>query len=590
MKFRELVSFCWLMTHGYRSTFVNIALAGSAVSILQMALPYLFALVVDEVIHYKQLDLVPYLGIAFLILFVAIQLLFGLHIGSWGTLKVDFHNELKQRAFERIIRTEASTLDDLQTGDLITTINSNVTGFSNVALYGMRLITGSALQFVIAVTIVATIDVLAASVLALSGVATLIVGVVRGRTSRAHRVRHRKVYGDYVALLLEIINARAEVRRLGSRVTAVSWILKRHNAALRALLRAFWVDLTGERSVEFVALAATMALYAITAALVAAESMTLGTFLALVEYFVIGRVAIAQMGWGHVQLQHDIAGIMRVHVAWHRPAEVTGSIIPRGRSERDTQGAHVRHDGDGVAFDAVRFRYRPEGEEVLRGVSFRVGVGERLAIVGRSGAGKTSLIQLLLRLYQPTAGTLTVAGRDVREYSLDNLRRMVSVVYQNPLLFADTVRSNLAPPWFEGDDRLLLSACERVGLADWVTALRGGLDTEMRNLAVSRGERQRLAVARMLVRKPELIVLDEATSGIDDAREAAVYDAIFEELPGRTVLIVSHRPSTINRADRVAFLHAGEIAAVGAHESLLRCDDRYRSLLSGEPTANGSTA
>ena len=590
MKFRELFAFSWRMTRGYRSTFVNMAIASSAVSVLQMTIPYLFALVVDEVIHYKQLDLVPYLGIAFLILFVAIQLLSGCSSASWGTLKVDFHNELKQRAFERIIRTEASVLDDMQTGDLVTTINSNIAGFSNIALYTLWTVVSSALQFSIAVAIVATIDLLAAAVLAVSGVATLIVGMLRGRTSRAYRVRHRSLYGDYVALLFEFIDARAEIRRLGSRATAVSWILGKHNTALRALLRALWVDLVGERSVEFVALAATLVLYGLTAALVATESMTLGTFLALVEYFVLGRLAIVRMGWGHVQLQHDIAGITRVHAAWQRPAELTGPIIvPAAHAGGPDQGRGTGdgRESDGVALDAVRFRYRPDGEEVLRGVSLRMARGERLALVGRSGGGKTSLIQLLLRLYRPVEGRIFVSGRDVRELSLEELRRAVGVVYQNPMLFADTVRSNLAPPWFEGDDSALRSACERVGLGDWLAALSQGLDTLMADAAISRGERQRLAIARTILRRPDVLILDEATSGIDDARESAVYDAIFEDLPGCTALIVSHRPSTIRRAGRVAFLDAGKIAAMGTHEDLLSRNAGYRALVFADSATDG---
>lgn len=585
MSMHELAAFSWRMTRGYRATFVNMAIASSAVAVLEMALPYLFALVVDEVIHYRQIALIPYLGIAFLILFAAIQLLSACASAAWGTLKVDFHHELKQRAFERIIRTEASVLDDIKTGDLITTINSNVTGFSNLALYTLRTVVNSALQFAIAVAVVATIDLLAAGVLAASGVATLIAGAAGGARSRARRLHHRSAYGDYVALLLEFVNARAEVRRLGSRATAVRWVLRKHNAALRALFRALWTDVAGERAVELVALAATLVLYGLTAALAAAESMTLGTFLALVEYFVIGRLAIARMGWGHVQLQHDVAGIIRVRAAWQRPAEAAGPVIAPAAAPRPD--AAPDRDGDGISLDTVRFRYRPDGPEVLRGVSLRVARGERLALVGRSGAGKTSLIQLLLRLYRPTGGRLFVGGRDVRAFPLAELRRVVGVAYQNPLLFADTVRANLIPPWYGGGDGPVSSACERVGLGGWLGSLRHGLDTRMTDAAISRGERQRLAIARTMLRRPEVLILDEATSGIDDARESAVYDAIFDDLRGRTALIVSHRPSTVRRAERVAFLDAGEIAAVGSHRELLRGHAGYRSLMAGGGAASG---
>lgn len=581
MRGRDLAAFSWQMTRGYRATFVNMAISSSAVAVLEMALPYLFALVVDEVIHYRQIALVPYLGIAFLILFAAIQLLSACSSAAWGTLKVDFHHELKQRAFERIIRTEASVLDDIKTGDLITTINSNVTGFSNLALYTLRTVVNSALQFAIAVAVVATIDLLAAAVLAASGVATLIAGAAGGARSREHRLLHRSVYGDYVALLLEFVNARAEVRRLGSRATAVRWVLRKHNVALRALFRALRVDLLAERTVEMVALAATLVLYGLTAALAAAESMTLGTFLALVEYFVIGRLAIARMGWGHVQLQHDVAGIIRVHTAWQRPAEAAGPTIAPAAARRSAPDAGSDRDPDGITLHDVRFRYQPDGPEVLRGVSLRAARGERLALVGRSGAGKTSLIQLLLRLYRPTGGRLFVGGRDVRAFPLAELRRVVGVAYQNPLLFADTVRANLIPPWYGGGDTPVTSTCERVGLGDWLGSLRNGLDTQMADAAISRGERQRLAIARTILRRPDLLILDEATSGIDDARESAVYDAVFDDLRGRTVLIVSHRPSTVRRAERVAFLDAGEIVAVGTHRELLRGHAGYRSLMAG---------
>ena len=228
----------------------------------------------------------------------------------------------------------------------------------------------------------------------------------------------------------------------------------------------------------------------------------------------------------------------------------------------------------------MRFRYQDAGEDVLRGIDLTIREGETMALVGATGCGKTTLTALVARLYDVTGGRITVGGLDVRDLSLDELRSVVATAFEEATLFSASVRENLTLGRPSVTDADVAEAIE-IAQAGFVDELPFGLDTRIgeQGLSLSGGQRQRLALARAVLGRPRVLVLDDPLSALDVQTEAQVEAALRRVLGTTTALVVAHRPSTVLLADRVALMADGRIAAVGTHSELLATVPEYRDLL-----------
>jgi len=249
-------------------------------------------------------------------------------------------------------------------------------------------------------------------------------------------------------------------------------------------------------------------------------------------------------------------------------------------SIRDREGATVPETIRGeIEYKDVRFAYKEDGPEILQRVSFHVEPGETYALVGASGAGKSMMISLVPRLYDVLGGAVFIDGQDVRDWPLQELRKHIGFVTQDTFLFNDTIRANLLYAKPEATDDELMDACRRAGISDFIAELKDGLNTFVGNRGVrlSGGEKQRLSLARVILKDPEVILLDEATASLDSVSESHIQEALAPLLKEKTSLVVAHRLSTILDADRILVLKDGHIVASGKHADLLVSSEDYKT-------------
>jgi ATP-binding cassette subfamily B protein len=228
----------------------------------------------------------------------------------------------------------------------------------------------------------------------------------------------------------------------------------------------------------------------------------------------------------------------------------------------------------------VSFTYVGAEERVLHGLELDVPAGRTIALVGGTGSGKSTLVSLLPRLYDPSSGSVWIDGADVSQVRLESLRSQVGLVSDDPFLFSDTIRNNIAYARADASQEVIEDAARRADIHDFIVSMPDGYDTLVgeRGVTLSGGQIQRVAIARALVMDPRVLILDDATSSVDATTEAAIKRALRELMEGRTTFIIGHRLSTIALADEIVVLEGGRIAARGTHEELVEASDLYREI------------
>lgn len=299
-------------------------------------------------------------------------------------------------------------------------------------------------------------------------------------------------------------------------------------------------------------------------------NLEIGQLVAFNAYVALLVGPLRMLGWMVAVSQRAIAAGTRVHEVLSTAPEIVAPSDPQPLPE----------GGGRIRFDDVTFGYA-DGRPVLQGLELEIPAGQRVALVGATAAGKSTIAKLIPRFYDVDEGSVSVDGVDVRQLDLTELRSQVGLVFEDTFLFSDTIAANIAFARPAADAADIERAAVLAGAHNFVTELPDGYDTEIgeRGFSLSGGQRQRIAIARAILADPRVLILDDATSAVDPSKEHEIRSALEEVMDGRTTIVIAHRPATISLAERVVLVDGGRIVADGTHEELLRTSARYREVL-----------
>ena len=490
-----------------------------------------------------------------------------------GKVALGLETELRNDLYRHLQRLQVSFHDDWQSGQLLSRAMTDCRvirrffGFG-IVFFGVNIVT-----FLVVLVLMVRLNPMLAGITALSAVPLVVMSL---RFERQYLIVSRRVQdqdGDLTTLVEEGATGIRVIKAFGRRRLVRQQFLagaqQLYDSSMEQVkLRArFWalIDMVPNLTLAAILFGGALA--------VGQGTLSIGGLVAFVSLLVLLVWPIESLGEILAMAEEATSAAERIYEVFDTEPAIA-----------DRPGAVDLAACDGlVRFEDVSFRYSPEGELILRNVDLEVRPGETLAIVGVTGSGKTTLTSLVSRLYDVSAGAVTLDGHDVRDLTLSSLRRHVGVAFEEPTLFSASVRENLLLGHPDATDEDIEIAL-RTAQAEFVHDLPWGLDTRVgeQGLSLSGGQRQRLALARAIIGRPQVLVLDDPLSALDVHTESLVEEALRRVLHGVTALLVVHRPSTLALADRVAFLHEGTIAAVGTHSELMERVPAYADVLSQE--------
>ena len=552
---------------GYRCQFVILFCMVISSTVTGALFPYTIGKIVDQIFYVQEIGGFLTWFFIYAGLYLLNQCLHGGLNYVWARLEVTYLVDIRKQCFAHLLRLKADRLTKIQSGDVMRRIMEDVECFLEFIHRSLFYVLANLVQLVISIGYLLCANLAIGIIsIAITPVMAYFIRYFSAKLkSKYQEIREHKGVVD--AWILEMMVGITQWKLLNAAAKVREDYYNKTRHVINEEKKAGDMAIASDSVNQALTLAGQLGIFCFAAIGIGKNTMTVGQFVACAAYFSTCAAYYNSLGQKITDISRNLTGIRRVEdfMSWEE--------------EQDKEGAEdLEIATGGICFSSVTFGY--EGTEVLKDINLEIQPGDRIGFVGKSGEGKSTLLCLLYRLYEPDQGVIYIDHRPLKAYTLAGLRSQIAVVQQDNGLFHGSLRENIVLSDDRSQDERILQILEGLCLSDVVKALPDGLDTLIGNgeREFSGGQRQRIAIARAIYQKPKILLLDEATSALDVETEAQVNNYIYKELPDATILSVAHRFSAVLASKKAVVIEQGHISAIGTHEDLLRENDLYRKL------------
>ena len=546
---------------------------------MEMVIPLLMASIIDDGVQAGDMKHIFVIG-CYMILAAIVGLFAGVMGGKYGAkASTGFARNLREAMYENIQTFSFSNIDKFSTAGLVTRMTTDVTNIQNAYQMLLRMCFRAPVSLICAMLMAFLINARVASIYL---VAVVFLGIVIIFIMRAVSRYFSEVFKKYDDLNASVQENVAAQRVVKAYVREDYEIDKFHKASynIYKMFKKAECTMTYVWPVmQFTVYGCILGISWLGAHMIVASQLTTGELMSLLTYCMSILMNLMMLAMIFVMMTMSAASARRIAEVLEEKADITNPEQP----DYDVTDGSIR-------FDHVTFRYNKQSEKpVLDDLNFEIKAGETIGILGGTGSSKTSLVNLISRLYDVNEGTVYVGGKDVRSYDLETLRNEVSVVLQKNVLFSGTILENLRWGDENATEEECIRACRLACADEFIEKMPEKYNTyiEQGGSNVSGGQKQRLCIARALLKKPKVLILDDSTSAVDTATDAKIRKAFATEIPGTTKIIIAQRISSIQDADRIIVMDNGKIDAFAPHEELLRTNEIYKEVYEAQTQTGG---
>lgn len=546
---------------------------------MEMVIPLLMASIIDDGVQAGDMKHIFAIG-CYMILAAIVGLFAGVMGGKYGAkASTGFARNLREAMYENIQTFSFSNIDKFSTAGLVTRMTTDVTNIQNAYQMLLRMCFRAPVSLICAMLMAFLINARVASIYL---VAVVFLGIVIIFIMRAVSKYFSEVFKKYDDLNASVQENVAAQRVVKAYVREDYEIDKFHKASynIYKMFKKAECTMTYVWPVmQFTVYGCILGISWLGAHMIVASQLTTGELMSLLTYCMTILMNLMMLAMIFVMMTMSAASGKRIAEVLNEKADITNPEQP----DYDVTDGSIR-------FDHVTFRYNKQSEKpVLDDLNFEIKAGETIGILGGTGSSKTSLVNLISRLYDVNEGTVYVGGKDVRSYDLETLRNEVSVVLQKNVLFSGTILENLRWGDENATEEECIRACRLACADEFIEKMPEKYNTyiEQGGSNVSGGQKQRLCIARALLKKPKVLILDDSTSAVDTATDAKIRKAFATEIPGTTKIIIAQRISSIQNADRIIVMDNGKIDAFAPHEELLRTNEIYKEVYEAQTQTGG---